>query len=1098
MDGIGSSYSGGELGAGNLFMSPVTLQMQKHLLSSTLQTNSGGEAARVRLARNGSCSPTPALPYTPTPSPSPLNPLALSINSSLPDLNLSLSGDHKTLNFLQDLKQNVYTSSAVPEGFDDIDVCERMRTPTSKYPYLSTINPMPMGSSVSSGGLSPVTSYSTQMEFNSVLSFAEQSSNLNIPVSSRDNIKGYIVMDANHGARVSNSLPIISTPVQGMDNIRLLGMSEVDKGVKLLPISMTSQIAPSASVEMLSKSANGIRLVSDLDTCNMTTLNPSCSVQFAGLTAIPSITSNGITCITNLPAQVTTQASLPAVNSLSLDCLPSSSSSSGISTGEFAPYSPNIGHQNKKRRLLTFLTEDNNVSLCSTNKVDQSILVNQDQPNKSETYILSSSVPSLVAVSSNTQTLILDPSVVTIATSKPQTIFINSDGTSFVSDGKIPTSSAIFLGSNTESFSGQKADNPGVYLNQRESKNEQTLIINSDGTHATLLTPVTATNQPTLLATQPQNLGPGAGDENLVTGQLLQSSTVGYAPGPTLSFRPVLNTSFTVESLTNNQELDNIAVDSMAVQFPVRNNKDGLLDSFIEKMSVFKCTMCGYIGTTAEIVEIHIIDDHDDKVSGLKFEDEMNWMKVAQRSGIKLDCPMCANLFSSERSFKVHLTEDHLLSECDAISSFIAENAERKKKTLLKIRQEKEKRKEERARLKQHSYEAYVNAEGELRVRSAGLSELPHPNHDEDIDVVGGQHAENGGEEFDLKATEYVDRLLKRRAEPIDATKKEFKSAIAREKSVRIKVGRPKGSRTMGLSKVKRLNPNVTISEQMMGEECRVDNCAVRLKDSVKLELHRSSHLPNGDHQCPECTETFQAWPRCAIHLWREHRLDMELYSCHSCEYRSFTVTVMEKHKRSHLDDKPFLCPDCGRAVKNDKQLKEHMKVVHKVGPDGAHLEQVQTFECDICKQRMGSQREVRYHKERVHERKKPCLCVHCGYAAFSNSSLKLHMRSHTGDKPYACKECLYRTSDHNSLRRHALRHTGEKPYRCPHCPYAAIQSTTYKTHLKKKHPDKSGELFECKGCGYATVQEKLYLVHIAGHKLTDNPDIKDKGLVSK
>ena len=50
----------------------------------------------------------------------------------------------------------------------------------------------------------------------------------------------------------------------------------------------------------------------------------------------------------------------------------------------------------------------------------------------------------------------------------------------------------------------------------------------------------------------------------------------------------------------------------------------------------------------------------------------------------------------------------------------------------------------------------------------------------------------------------------------------------------------------------------------------------------------------------------------------------------------------MERHKLSHVEEKPFLCPDCGRAVKNDKQLKKHMRVVHKLGPDGAKLEYVE------------------------------------------------------------------------------------------------------------------------------------------------------------
>ena len=152
-------------------------------------------------------------------------------------------------------------------------------------------------------------------------------------------------------------------------------------------------------------------------------------------------------------------------------------------------------------------------------------------------------------------------------------------------------------------------------------------------------------------------------------------------------------------------------------------------------------------------------------------------------------------------------------------------------------------------------------------------------------------------------------------------------------------------------------------------------------------------------------------------------------------------------------------------------------------------------FECDICGQGVSSQREIKYHKERVHEGKKPWLCIHCGHAAFSNSSLKLHMRSHTGDKPYACTDCKYRTSDHNSLRRHVLRHTGLRPYKCPYCPYAAIQTSTYKIHLRRKHPDKTGEMFQCGQCSFATVQEKLFKVHVNNHKCSSNKE-NTKGVV--
>ena len=84
-------------------ISPVSLQLQKHLLSSTLQ----GDTDPLQRARQrgGSCSPTPALPYTPTPSPSPFN-------SSLNDISLTLTADPKSIHY----------PAGGPGSFDELDL----------------------------------------------------------------------------------------------------------------------------------------------------------------------------------------------------------------------------------------------------------------------------------------------------------------------------------------------------------------------------------------------------------------------------------------------------------------------------------------------------------------------------------------------------------------------------------------------------------------------------------------------------------------------------------------------------------------------------------------------------------------------------------------------------------------------------------------------------------------------------------------------------------------------------------------------------------------------------------------------------------------
>ncbi len=92
------------------------------------------------------------------------------------------------------------------------------------------------------------------------------------------------------------------------------------------------------------------------------------------------------------------------------------------------------------------------------------------------------------------------------------------------------------------------------------------------------------------------------------------------------------------------------------------------------------------------------------------------------------------------------------------------------------------------------------------------------------------------------------------------------------------------------------------------------------------------------------------------------------------------------------------------------------------------------------------------------------------------------------GDKPYKCKDCDYSASDHNALRRHSFRHGGVKPYKCPYCPYSAVQSTVYKLHMRKKHPDKPNEnIFVCKECSFETVQERLFLNHKIQHHQTNS-----------
>jgi len=120
------------------------------------------------------------------------------------------------------------------------------------------------------------------------------------------------------------------------------------------------------------------------------------------------------------------------------------------------------------------------------------------------------------------------------------------------------------------------------------------------------------------------------------------------------------------------------------------------------------------------------------------------------------------------------------------------------------------------------------------------------------------------------------------------------------------------GSRSTGLTRLKRINPNIELSDRQMGVECGTGGCAVRLRDPENLAYHRKSHRGENCNifDCPECSSpeiresgnssehsSFGSWQRLALHLWRVHRLDMELYSCPDCSsFRSFTKYVGAFH----------------------------------------------------------------------------------------------------------------------------------------------------------------------------------------------------------
>uniref|UniRef100_A0A8B9LI39 Si:ch211-212k18.5 n=1 Tax=Astyanax mexicanus TaxID=7994 RepID=A0A8B9LI39_ASTMX len=55
-------------------------------------------------------------------------------------------------------------------------------------------------------------------------------------------------------------------------------------------------------------------------------------------------------------------------------------------------------------------------------------------------------------------------------------------------------------------------------------------------------------------------------------------------------------------------------------------------------------------------------------------------------------------------------------------------------------------------------------------------------------------------------------------------------------------------------------------------------------------------------------------------------------------------------------------------------------------------------------------------------------ICRFCGKVLSSDSSLQIHLRSHTGERPYQCPVCLSRFTTRGNLKAHFLRHREQNP----------------------------------------------------------------------
>eukprot|EP00092_Neocalanus_flemingeri_P029168 GFUD01031658.1.p1 GENE.GFUD01031658.1~~GFUD01031658.1.p1 ORF type:complete len:360 (+),score=80.03 GFUD01031658.1:46-1125(+) len=108
---------------------------------------------------------------------------------------------------------------------------------------------------------------------------------------------------------------------------------------------------------------------------------------------------------------------------------------------------------------------------------------------------------------------------------------------------------------------------------------------------------------------------------------------------------------------------------------------------------------------------------------------------------------------------------------------------------------------------------------------------------------------------------------------------------------------------------------------------------------------------------------------------------------CPQCPYRTYHVSNLTNHMRTHTGEKPFSCQHCGESFRFSG---------------------------------------VRNLHERTHTGEKEYSCQYCGKEFARRYVCLLHERTHTGEKPFGCDYCGKRFTRHSTKVNHEKSHVGD------------------------------------------------------------------------